>query len=442
MDKTIIWSKTRKILEEKISKTLLKIWFTQVELSQLSKNGDGFQVVLGCPNKFLAEQIAKRCGGVLISAFEQVLLEKVGVEFAVVDGKIETINLQKNDGQELDFGNNGKSQVFADFTFEGFVVGDSNRLAYSAAKAVCTSPGSLYNPLFIYGGTGLGKTHLLKAVAGKLASNLPNLKVSYKTTEAFTNEFVDSLAKGAIQFFREKYRKLDVLLIDDVQFLSGKPSTQDGFFHTFNELYATHHQIILTSDRHPQELGRVEERLVSRFLGGLTVDIAPPELELKMAILATKAKAAGLDLDGEVIEFLAGTVGNPREIEGVVAALCHFVKLGGNPELTAVKAVFTKKQPSLKVAPKPLISAVASFYGLRAHDLIGNVRKKPVVKARQMAMFLLRSELGLPYGFIGQLLGGRDHSTVIYGVSAIQKELGGATAARADVAEIKRGLTG
>ena len=440
MDKTIIWSKTRKILEEKFSPTLSKIWFTKVEPCQILKDGDRFQVVLGCPNKFLAEQIQKRCGQALVSALEQVLGEKVDLGFVIIPANGQEFDEKVESGKQ-DLTINGKEEAFDSFTFENFVVGESNRLAYSATKAVSATPGALYNPLFIYGGTGLGKTHLLRAALKQLTANFPNLKISYKTTEAFTNEFVDSLAKGGIQFFREKYRGLDVLLIDDVQFLQGKPSTQDGFFHTFNELYSVHHQIILTSDRHPQELGKIEERLVSRFLGGLTVDIAPPEFELKMAILGKKAKGAGLELENEVIEFLAETVNNPREIEGVVTALSQSVKNGGSCDLVSVKAVFGKKPTQLKITPKQLLSVVARFYGFKTGDLRGSFRKKLVVKARQMAMFLLRTTLGLPYETIGQLLGGRDHSTVIHGVGTIQKELRQVTTLRSDVAEIKRILT-
>lgn len=439
MDKITIWEQALKILAKDLSPTLLKIWFTKVEVFSIIKESGSYRVVFGCPNQFLTEQIEKRCGGMLISALEQVLGEKVALELKVI-AQAKVVDGDGRETQNSNLESNGKPGQDLVRTFDNFVVGESNRLAYSAAKAACDNPGTVYNPLFIYGGTGLGKTHLLKACANQLTQDFPNLKIAYKTTEAFTNEFIDGLATGAVRLFRERHRGLGVLLIDDVQFLSGKPSTQDEFFHTFNELYSAHHQVILTSDRHPSEIGRLEERLVSRFLGGLTVDIAPPELELKMAILSKKAGILGLDLDSQIIEFLAQNVANPREIEGVVVAVAQSIKLGGAKDLTTIKALFGKKQPQIRAAPKQIISAVAKFYGLKFSDIAGNIRKKEVVKARQIVMFLLRFELGLSYEFIGQILGGKDHSTIIHGVGVVKKEVDKVSVLREDLLEIKNGL--
>lgn len=441
-DITTLWKKTQEMLAQDFSPTLLKIWFSQTSIISFSRGSSATQIKLGCPNKFLTEQIKRRCGKALVTAFEKVLESRVGVELVVTMDKFAVPSNGHDDIENTSIpSSNGKAAQDNTHTFENFVVGESNKLAHSAAVAICRKPGSVYNPLFIYGATGVGKTHLLHAIAGGLAETKQGFKVAYKTTEAFTNEFVEALSTGQVRHFREKYRKLDVLLIDDVHFLSGKPSTQEEFFHTFNELFAAHHQVVLTSDRHPTEIGRLTDRIVSRFLGGLTVDIAPPELELKMAIVSKKLGALGVGFDARLCQFLAEIVNNPREIDGVVAVVSQSFQLEGEVDIATIKNLFEKKQPRLSASPKQIISAAAKFYQIKAAEITGVSRKRELVGVRQMVMFLLRNELGLSYSFIGQILGARDHTTIIHGVETFEKKLARTPVLKEELLALRKNLS-
>jgi len=302
------------------------------------------------------------------------------------------------------------------YTFETFVVGPSNRLAHAASLAVAENPADAYNPLFIYGGVGLGKTHLLQAI-GHVCQRKA-LRVLYVSSEEFTNDLINSIRNHTTEHFRDKYRTIDILLVDDIQFIAGKESTQEEFFHTFNTLYAANKQIVISSDRPPKAILTLEERLRSRFEGGLIADIQPPDLETRIAILRFKAESQPLSVPDEVIDLIAHRVlSNVRELEGALNRVVAYAKLTGKPLTLEVASValhdLLPRRESISL--EQILEAVASFYGLKVEDLKGRRRSKELVRPRQMAMYLMREEVKASLPQIGEALGGRDHTTVLYG---------------------------
>jgi len=340
------------------------------------------------------------------------------------------------------------AQTFANnlnprYTFENFVVGSSNELGYAAAQAVAKNPGTKYNPLYLYGGVGLGKTHLMQAVGNQIAHNDPTKRIEYISSESFTNEFIDAIQKKKNTAFTDKYRSVDVLIIDDMQFLAGKEKTQDEFFHTFNALHQANKQIIISSDKPPQLLTTLEERLRSRFAMGMTADIQAPDLETRQAILQSKANAQGVVLPLETIDYLARHAQhNIRELEGVLTQFLAFCELRAiEPTVAAATQLLAGQatgQPKLKpMTPKMVIERVASYFDLQTADIIGTKRDKEIVVPRQIAMYLMRHEMELSFPKIAQAVGGRDHTTAMHSVSKIDKAMDTDENLRADVTAIK-----
>ncbi len=306
------------------------------------------------------------------------------------------------------------------YTFSSFVVGNSNRLAHAASLAVADNPAQAYNPLFLYGGVGLGKTHLLHAIGNQCIEN--GSMVLYVTSEDFTNDLINSIRSHTTDAFREKYRRIDVLLIDDVQFIAGKESTQEEFFHTFNALHGQNRQLVLSSDRPPKAMVTLEERLRSRFEWGLTADIQPPDIETRVAILRSKAERAGRTMPPELLEIIARRVqSNIRELEGALIRVLALSDLSGTPigpEL--VESALTDMLPkNRRIAPAAIIDAVAVQFGIEREKLLGRERSKDVVLPRQVAMYLIREETNASLPEIGNAMGGRDHTTVMYGCDKI-----------------------
>ena len=317
------------------------------------------------------------------------------------------------------------------YTFDTFVVGKNNNLAHAASLAVAESPGEIYNPLFIYGGVGLGKTNLMHSIAHFILKNNPNSKILYVTSEKFTNELIDAIRnKNNISTteFREKYRNNDVLLIDDIQFIIGKESTQEEFFHTFNALYEAKKQIIISSDRPPKEIETLEERLRSRFEWGLTVDIQPPDYETRMAILRKKEELEGYNIDNEVIKYIASNVkSNIRELEGALTKIVAFSKLNKREINTALAEEALKDLISpnsvTEVTPELIIKVVSEHFGITPGDIVAQKRSKELVFARQIAMYLCGNMTNESLQNIGKALGGRDHTTIIHGTKKIVSTL-------------------
>ncbi len=309
------------------------------------------------------------------------------------------------------------------YTFETFIVGNSNRLAHAATLAVAEHPGESYNPLFLYGGTGLGKTHLLHALGQH--PNVRGKHVLYVSSETFTNDLINAIRNQTTPEFRRVYRDVDVLLIDDIQFIGGKESTQEEFFHTFNHLYAANKQIVISSDRHPRGIPTLEDRVRSRFEGGMITDIQPPDLEMRIAILRTKADALGVAVPSEVLDFIAHKVqSNIRELEGALTRILGYARLM-NTALsvdlaTNVLQDIVRQQP---ITAEQVLSVVAEYYHVDPTDLTGRSRSREIVLPRQMAMYLLREETGASLPQIGDVLGGRDHTTVIYAHEKMTEEI-------------------
>ncbi len=317
------------------------------------------------------------------------------------------------------------------YTFESFVVGNNNRFAHSASLAVAESPGEVYNPLFIYGGVGLGKTHLMQSIAHFILLNNPDLKVLYVSSETFTNELIEAIRNGnntAMSQFRNKYRNIDVLLIDDVQFIIGKESTQEEFFHTFNELHEAKKQIIITSDRPPKEMETLEERIRSRFEWGLLADIGSPDYETRMAILRKKQEQEDVFLSDDILNYIAINIkSNVRELEGALNKLIAYNNLV-HEEITmdiAIKelqSIISPEKPH-EITPQLIIEVVAEHFGITVDQMMSKSRTSDVAKPRQIAMYLCKTMTDHPLDSIGQLLGGRDHSTVIHGVNKVKDEI-------------------
>ncbi len=317
------------------------------------------------------------------------------------------------------------------YTFESFVVGNNNRFAHSASLAVAEAPGEVYNPLFIYGGVGLGKTHLMHSIAHFILRTNPGLKVLYVSSETFTNELIEAIRNGnnnALTQFRNKYRNIDVLLIDDVQFIIGKESTQEEFFHTFNELHGAKKQIIITSDRPPKEMETLEERIRSRFEWGLLADIGSPDYETRMAILRKKQEQEGGNLSDEILNYISINIkSNVRELEGALNKLLAYSRLVGTPitmdiAVKELQNIISPEKPH-EITPQLIIEVVSEHFGITVDQIMSKSRTSDVTKPRQIAMYLCKTMTDHPLDSIGQLLGGRDHSTIIHGINKVRDEI-------------------
>jgi chromosomal replication initiator protein len=344
---------------------------------------------------------------------------------------------------EEEYSNSINQTLNVRYTFDNFVVGASNRLVHAASLAVSESPAQAYNPLFIYGGVGLGKTHMLHAIGNFSASK--GLQILYVSSEEFTNDLINAIRTHKTQAFREKYRRIDVLLIDDIQFIAGKESTQEEFFHTFNTLHGQDKQIVISSDRPPKALNTLEERLRSRFEWGLTADLQPPDFETRMAILRSKAERAGRKVPGEIIEVIARRVqSNIRELEGALTRVVAFVDLSGlpmTPKLVETALVDLLPRRS-NVEPDEVVQTVANAFGVQVDRMLSRDRSREVALPRQIVMYLLREESHISLPSIGETLGGRDHTTIMYGCDKIADLLERDDRLRRQVVEIRENLYG
>jgi len=420
-----------------ISKANFITWFHD---TGILKNKDGI-VFIGVPNGFSKEWLENKYNKLILRALRNISPEIKELKFTnnpsqekttakntvKASVKIQKEQLEEQSFQELEI--DKETNLNPRYTFENFIVGSFNELAQAAAKAVIQNPGEVYNPLFIYGGVGLGKTHLIQAIGNEIIKiHKKKKKVKYTSSEKFTTELVNSLRNGKIENFKESYRQTDVLIIDDIQFISGKEKTQEEFFHTFNFLYQKNKQIIISSDRPPRAISTLEERLRSRFEGGMIADISFPDLETRIAILRVKTQEKKINISDEVLGYIASNIQkNIRELEGALNRLIAANKLSNGGEITmekAFKILQSVISPPKKITSyKNIIQAVAEFYDLNTSDLINRCRKKEMVYPRQVAMFLIREELKKSFPFIGEKLGGRDHTTIMYAYEKLSKEI-------------------
>ena len=443
-----VWRAVLGDLQMQLPRPTFETWLKPTE--GVADNGDTF--IVEAPTPFAVEWLERRMFHALQRTLEKVAgrplelhlqVKSEGISYAVEPRYEERAELPPGVTQEANQPLFEFRSLNPRYTFESFVVGPSNRLAFSAAHAVAETPGVAYNPLFLYSGAGLGKTHLLQAVGRTCA--LRGMSVLYVTSEQFTNEFISAIRTRTTEEFRKRYRSVQMLLVDDVQFLSGKEQTHEGFFHTFNDLHNSGNQVVVSSDRPPRELPLMEERLRSRFEWGLIADIQPPDLETRMAILASKADEMHVGLDDAVIELIAKRIQrNVRELEGSLNRMVAYAQLM-NVDITLdtterILNEVTQEQSRASIDPQRILSEVAGYYGLAVEDLITRNRRRAVSVPRQVAMYLLIHEIGLPPTQVGRLLGGRDHSTVIHGAGKINGEMNEDSSLRHDVQAIKEAI--
>ena len=409
-----VWAKVLGYLEERLSAITVSAWFDDAEVVELNDE----HLIIYSASDFRREIISRRCTEYIQDALKELFNSDVKL---VVFGD-EELAAYKSKGK------NPTSMDFnPQFSFDSFVVGPSNRFAHGAAIAVSKAPGEVYNPLFIYGPPGVGKTHLLYAIANGIRKNKPDANIVYIKGDQFTNELIAAIQSGKNIEFRNKYREADLFLIDDVQFIAGKESTQEEFFHTFNKLYEEHKQIVMTSDRKPSDMLTLEDRLKTRFEWGLIADIQPPDYETRMAILKNKAKGWGLDLTDDVCNYIAINItNNVRAIEGTVKKILAYRDLNNMPlDLNnisrAIEDMF-KAEGNPLPTPSLIISQVCKFYNVDEIILRGSQRTKNVAEARQIAMYLIRKLTNLSLPDIGQEFA-KDHTTVLYSIEKVEKEL-------------------
>ncbi len=409
-----VWAKVLIYLEERLGSVTVSAWFDDAEVVELNENN----LILYSPSDFRRDIIRRHCTGHIQDALREIFNSDAKL---LVFGD-EEMNARKSSGKAA-----SSMEFNPQFTFDNFVVGPSNRFAHSAAIAVSKTPGQVYNPLFIYGPPGVGKTHLLYAIANGIRRDRPNANIVYIKGDQFTNELIDAIKSGKNIEFRSKYREADLFLVDDIQFIAGKESTQEEFFHTFNKLYEENKQIVLTSDRKPDDMLTLEERLRSRFLWGLTADINPPDYETRMAILKNKAKQLGLDLSDEVCNYIAINITtNVRQLEGTVKKILAYRDLNNMtldlPNISRVVSDMFKNEGSALPTPSLIISQVSKFYNIDESILRGTQKNKGTAEARQIAMYLIRKLTNLSLPDIGKEFS-RDHSTVLYAIRKVEVAL-------------------
>ena len=409
-----IWSKVLTLLQNEMTTTTINAWFDDATAVAL----DGDKFVLYSPTPFKRDIIAARYVPAIQNALQELFSAQFQVE-VLTEGELAAY--QQEQPKKNDF-----FPGTEEYTFDRFVVGSSNKFAHAAALAVAENPGQIYNPLYIHGESGLGKTHLLYAIAHNIHQKNPNMSVVYVKGETFTNELIQAIREGRNQEFRDKYRFADVFLMDDVQFVAGRASTQEELFHTFNSLYELKKQIVFTSDRPPKELLRLDDRLKTRFEWGLIADIQPPDYETRMAIIKNKAIRAGMELPDFLIQLIAENItANVRQIEGTVNKIMAYQQLMGDSVdkdtvFRAVKGMFKDRSDIVPTADV-IIDEVCKFYNIEADALRGQGRTKDISLARQIAMYQIRSMTNLSLKEIGKEFEGRDHTTVLHSIERITK---------------------
>ncbi len=433
-----LWGKVTKRVKLELTEVSYNAWFKL--LIPLDMNID--TVTLGVTNSFTCNVINERYIGFLTSIVESVGEKKYKVEVKVIDK-----NEYEKQNSKTDFPDNLINFLNPKYTFDTFVIGNSNRFAHAASLAVAQSPAHAYNPLFIYGGVGLGKTHLMHAIGHYILSNNKNMKVLYVTSEKFTNDLINAIKDDKNEEFRNKYRSVDVLLIDDIQFIGDKERTQEEFFHTFNTLYESNKQIVVSSDRPPKEIQQLEDRLISRFEWGLIADIQPPDFETRIAILKKKAQQENIEIPNDVMVYMAKQIqSNIRELEGAlikVAAYSTFIDTDITVDMAqeALKDIL-RQNAKREINAQFIEEVVAKRYNIKISDMKSKKRTKNFTVPRQVAMYLCRELTDMSLPKIGDEFGGKDHTTVIHSCDKISKEIKNDSEMRSTIESIKKEILG
>jgi len=434
-----IWQIALAEIELSISRANFITWFKNTKILSCK---DG-KIVIGVPNGFTKEWLENKYNKVVFNALRNTISTVKEIEYIISSGIEEPKTKEKGKEvagkkrektiiveESLDFKevkSDEKTNLNPKYTFDSFIVASFNELAYAASQSVIKDIGKAYNPFFVYGGVGIGKTHLVQAIGNEIIKTQQNKNIVYLPSERFGSELIASISSGGVEKFKQEYKKFDILIIDDIQFLAGKEKTQEIFFHIFNSLYEKNKQIILTSDRAPKAIPTLEERLRSRFEGGMIADIGRPDFETRLAILRKKAGLLNVQLNDEIFTYIASNVQkNIRELEGALNRVIAYIKLNNeipnkNQLVKILKTIICN--PQKRTTYKKIAEVVADFYDVNINDLINRSRKKEVVKPRQVAMYLMREELKSSYPMIGNKLGGRDHTTAIYACEKIEREL-------------------
>jgi chromosomal replication initiator protein len=454
-----IWEAVLGDLELTLSKANFTTWFKGTFILNLDDKG----VIIGVPNAFTKSWLEKKYSSELLKALRNItesnlkeIAFKVGSlkkdfnqqEYSNEPAKHETQaerNFSDHIAASPSMPNGNVFGLNPKYNFSSFIVGKNNELAHAASQAVAATPGVTYNPLFLYGGAGLGKTHLLQAIGHEILRHNPDNKILYITCEKFTNDYINSVSNGKAASFKNAYRSVDVLLIDDIQFLAGKEGTQEEFFHTFNALHQNNKQVVLTSDRPPKSIPALENRLLSRFEWGMIADISLPDLETRLAILEAKALEKQYQINKEILNYLGVNIAsNIRELEGALNRIIAYHQLNAIvPTLESVKKILSGLTTNLQkksLTPKDILHTVAHFYDVAIDDILGASREKKLVTPRQIIMFLMREEIKSSYPTIGEELGGRDHTTAIHAVDKIKTDYDNDEKIRREIEQIRQRL--
>ncbi len=454
MDAKQVWRAALGELQVSLSPANYETWLRDTQLVDV----DDQRFRIAVPNGFAKDWLETRYRSLISQTLARIVGYSVQVEFVVgpapapqpTDG-LEPQHLPSSNGsngQEVRVeatrvgGEGGATNLNPRYTFANFIVGSANRLGHAASLSVAERPGHAYNPLFLYGGVGLGKTHLMHAIGNQVIARFPRKRVVYATSEKFTNEFITSIQQGKIDEFRSRYRRIDLLLIDDIQFIADKERTQEEFFHTFNAIHEDGKQIVLSSDRPPKAILTLEERLRSRFEWGLIADLTAPDLETRIAILRAKAEEGAVPITSDVVEFIARkVVSNVRELEGALNRIVAFASMGATPiSIELAQAVLSNvlyNPKKRQVTPERIAKAVSDYYSVPMEALQGQKRDKAIVMPRQIAMFLMREETDVSLLRIGAELGGRDHSTVLHACDKITREVATNDELRREIAAVR-----
>ena len=447
MDAKQVWRAALGELQVSLSPANYETWLKETQLVDVDEQ----RFRIGVPNGFAKDWLETRYRSLISQTLARIVGYSVQVEFVVsaaepagndgVDGTPAAAPQVRLEPTRVG-GDGGATNLNPRYTFSTFIVGSANRLAHAASLSVAERPGHAYNPLFLYGGVGLGKTHLMHAIGNQVVAKFPRKRVVYATSEKFTNEFITSIQQGKIDDFRARYRRIDLLLIDDIQFIADKERTQEEFFHTFNAIHDDGKQIVLSSDRPPKAILTLEERLRSRFEWGLIADLTAPDLETRIAILRAKAEEGAVPITSDVIEFIARkVVSNIRELEGALNRIVAYASMGAMPiSIELAQAVLSNvlyNPKKRQVTPERIAKAVSDYYSVPMDALQGQKRDKAIVVPRQIAMFLMREETDVSLLRIGAELGGRDHSTVLHACDKINREVAVNDELRREIAAVR-----
>lgn len=468
-----LWQAALEDLQRNLSRANFETWLRNTQVVEFEDD----RATIGAPNSFAVEQLRNKFAVPIQQTLSVIAGRPIAVQFAVIQGEPssrarrgqrqrkqtpEAEAPQHNGWMEpepitpvqtpsgiaatqLELTSKPEHGLNPKYVFENFVVGSSNQLAHAAAMAVADRPAETFNPLFLYGGVGLGKTHLLHAIGHRAWSRKTDLSIKYVSSEAFMNDLIHAIRQQRTEEFRNRYRTIDILMIDDIQFIAGKESTQEEFFHTFNALHQSGKQVIISSDRPPKSIPTLHDRLRSRFEGGLIADLQPPDVEMREAIVAEKGRALGYDVPPEVIQYIARKVeSNIRELEGALNKIVALANIYQRPMSTelAVQALTDQaiEQRRKEVTADKIVDAVVDFYGISRSEIAGKGRRKDLVRPRQIAMYLIREEAGASLVEIGGVLGGRDHSTVVHGIEKIEAALESDQRLRDEIIDLRERL--